>query len=365
MDRMKMLLTTDAVGGVWTYSLELARALANAEDVMVYLAVLGPSPRPEQLDAAAATPGLQLIDTGLPLEWMADEPSQVRETARALSGLAAGADVDIVQVHSPALAAAAFNSPVVSVVHSCLATWWDAVKGGPLPPDFAWRVDLTRDGLLSSDAIAAPSSALASDLRQAYGLTSLPLAIPNGRSASHHFATTQADVAFTAGRLWDEGKDVAAFDRAAALSSTPFHAAGPLTGPNGARVRLTHANALGHLDDSALQHRFAARPIFVSTAVYEPFGLSVLEAAQAGCALVLTDIPTFRELWSDCAIFVPLHDEHAIAAAVDQLIADAPLRGRLCEAARVNAGRFTPAAMASAMLDQYRCLLKADRRVAA
>ena len=55
--RLKLLLTTDANGGVWTYSLELAQALADADDVMVYLAVLGPSPAAEQMDAAAATPG--------------------------------------------------------------------------------------------------------------------------------------------------------------------------------------------------------------------------------------------------------------------------------------------------------------------
>ena len=40
------------------------------------------------------------------------------------------------------------------------------------------------------------------------------------------------------------------------------------------------------------------------TALYEPFGLAVLEAAQAGCALVLSDIPTFRELWDGAALFV-------------------------------------------------------------
>jgi glycosyltransferase involved in cell wall biosynthesis len=332
---------------------------------MVTLAVLGPSPSAEQLDAAAATPGLRLVDTGLPLDWLADEPAQLRETSRALSELATEADVDLVQLHSPALAGAAFGVPVVSVVHSCLATWWAAVKDGPLPDDFAWRVDLTREGLHASDVVAAPSHALARDLRQAYDLAGLPAAVPNGRSAGHFSDRPQVDLAFTAGRLWDEGKDVAAFDRAAALSSVPFRAAGPLEGPNGTRVRLTHAEAVGRLDDGALQEQLAARPIFVSTALYEPFGLSVLEAAQAGCALVLTDIPTFRELWGEAALFVPPHDEHAIAAAVDQLIAEPAVRARLGEAARAKAGRFTPAAMAGAMLAQYRALLGADRRVAA
>jgi hypothetical protein len=35
----------------------------------------------------------------------------------------------------------------------------------------------------------------------------------------------------------------------------------------------------------------------------EPFGLAVLEAAQAGCPLVLSDLPGFRELWDGAALF--------------------------------------------------------------
>lgn len=364
-NRLKILLTTDAVGGIWTYSLDLAQALAEAEDVMVYLAVLGPSPSAEQLDAAAATPGLQLIDTGLPLDWLADEPEQLREASQRLNHLAAGAGVDLVQLHTPALAAAPFDVPVVSLVHSCVGSWWSAVKDGPLPGDLVWRVDLTREGMHFSDTLIAPSRAFAAAIRDTYGLKTPPIAVHNGRFSPDRNLESAADVAFTAGRLWDEGKDVSAFDRAAALSSVPFLAAGPLEGPNGARVSLAHARALGRLSRESLEEQLAGRPVFVSTARYEPFGLSVLEAAQAGCALVLTDIPTFRELWSDAALFVPLHDEHAIAAAVDQLIADPSERARLGEAARLRAGQFTPAATAQAMLEQYHALLGADRRVAA
>lgn len=365
MSRLKLLLTTDAVGGVWTYSLDLAAALANAEDVMVYLAVLGPSPTAGQLDAAAATPGLQLIDTGLPLDWLAEEPAQLRDAARRLGEMAASAEVDLVQLHTPALATYPYPVPVIGVVHSCVGSWWSTVKGGPLPDDLSWRADMVHEGLGTIDAAVAPTQAFAGSVREAYGLPRLLTAVHNGRSSAPFAPAAQADLAFTAGRLWDEGKDIAAFDRAAALCSVPFRAAGPTEGPNGARVRLLHAEAVGRLDEAALKEQLAARPVFVSTARYEPFGLSVLEAAQAGCALVLTDIPTFRELWSDAALFVPLHDEHAIAAAVQQLVADPALRARLGKAARSRSQQFTPAATARSMLDQYRALLGADRRVAA
>jgi hypothetical protein len=40
---MKVLMTADAVGGVWTYALELSGALAR-HDIEVVLATMGPLP---------------------------------------------------------------------------------------------------------------------------------------------------------------------------------------------------------------------------------------------------------------------------------------------------------------------------------
>ena len=141
--------------------------------------------------------------------------------------------------------------------------------------------------------------------------------------------------AFTAGRLWDEGKNLRTIDRAAGrlAGSVPVLAAGPTDGPGGARIALHHARPLGRLRADEIARRLAERPIFVSAARYEPFGLSVLEAAQAGCALVLSDIPTFRELWDGAADFVPADDDRALAAAIERAArgpapASAPRRER-------------------------------------
>ncbi|WP_300973857.1 glycosyltransferase family 4 protein [Sphingomonas sp. LHG3406-1] len=359
MKRRRLLLSTDAVGGVWTYSIDLARSLAAAEDMVVLLAVLGPSPSSDQLTEAAAVPGLQIIDTGLPLDWTAASERDVREAGHVLAHLAEMGQADLVQLHTPALASVCYPVPAISVVHSCVATWWEAVHGGEaLPDDLAWRSNLVREGLGRSDVSVAPSESFARAVQKAYRLPEPPLTVANGRLANvGHTARQPFDVALTAGRLWDAGKNVAAFDRAAALSGIPFLAAGPSEGPDGSRLCLSHARAVGNLPAADLGELLLKRPLFVSVALYEPFGLAVLEAAQAGCALVLADCPVFHELWEGAALFVDPLDEHAIAAAVDRLVALPEERARLGDAARLRAARFTPDRTAEAMLGLYRQLL--------
>ncbi len=362
--RLRLLLTTDAVGGVWTYSLDLAAALAEEADACVIIATLGPAPSAAQQDAAAAVRGVQLAVTNLPLDWTAESSDVLRASAETLAELARQAEVDLVQLHAPALAAARYPVPVVTVVHSCVATWWAAVRGTDLPADFAWCSDLAREGLNGSDLVVTPTRAFARAVQQAYGLTSLPASVHNGRKPAEAAHAGSEPFALTAGRLWDEGKNVAAFDEAAAFATVPFHAAGPLSGPNGATAELRSAKWLGNLLPEELAHQLARLPIFVSPALYEPFGLAVLEAAQAGCPLVLADRPTFRELWDGAALFVePTADQ--IAATVDLLAASPAERKRLGRAARKRAAGFTPQATARAMLSHYRALIGTGRKAAA
>ncbi|MBD0271625.1 MAG: glycosyltransferase family 4 protein, partial [Acetobacteraceae bacterium] len=305
-------MTADAVGGVWTYALDLAGGLA-ALGFDATLAVLGPAPKEDQADAARAVPGLRLLPTGLPLDWLADRPEEVEAAAAALAALATETAADVVHLHSPALAAGkGFPVPVVASCHSCVGTWWEAVRGGPLPPDFAWRARLVGRGCGNADALAAPTSAFATATARFYGLPEPPRVVRNGRRRPSPLARSgTAPFAFTAGRLWDEGKNLRALDRAAArlAGSVPVLAAGPTEGPGGARAALGHVRALGRLGEGEVARRLAEGPVFVSVALYEPFGLAVLEAAQAGCALVLSDIPTFRELWDGAAEFVPAGDD--------------------------------------------------------
>jgi glycosyltransferase involved in cell wall biosynthesis len=94
---------------------------------------------------------------------------------------------------------------------------------------------------------------------------------------------------------------------------------------------------------------------------YEPFGLSVLEAGLARCALVLADIPSLREVWGDAASYVPADDHAGLRECLKKLIADDDLRARLADKARARALSFTPQRMARGYLAAYSSLLRAPR----
>src|SRR5262249_35427760 len=163
---------------------------------------LGPAPTPEQAESFAAL-GARILSTGLPLEWTAPEPGIVHGAGRQIARLAHDLRIDLVHLNSPALAATApFLCPVVSVCHSCLATWWAAVRGGPLPEDFAWRAALTGQGLGNSDAVIVPTAAFGAALRTAYDLSTFPEVVWNGRTPADigNWTGTLAPYAFTAGR---------------------------------------------------------------------------------------------------------------------------------------------------------------------
>ena len=356
----RVLLTTDAVGGVWRYTMEIAKGFA-ALGAEVVLAVLGPPPDAAQRREAAAIAGLRWVATGLPLDWLAGTPAELAFASDVLASVAAQSEVGTVQLHAPALLGdARWPVPVVAMAHSCVGTWWQAVRGGAMPADLAWRANATRRGLVQAGLVVAPSASFAEALRAHYAIARPIEVVLNGRTPMLCAARRQPH-ALCAGRLWDEGKAIAELDTACAGLPWPVLAAGPRTGSNGASVTCRHLRMLGCLDDAALAAEFARAAVFVSVARYEPFGLAVLEAAQAGCALVLSDIPIFRELWDDAAVFV---GKDGIAAALDRLLRDPALCGAYGKRAAERAKAFSAQRMVGAMWDVHRRLTIGARAMA-
>ena len=141
--------------------------------------------------------------------------------------------------HTPALVSQSqWDVPVVAVMHSCVGTWWEAVRGGALPPELAWRASAVAAGLRAADAVVAPSQAIADLVRQVYGPMTQMRVVHNGRTGpgSHPSGRppSSRNGVLAIGRLWDEGKNISFLDRVAGrLQHIPFLAAGALCAPGG------------------------------------------------------------------------------------------------------------------------------------
>ncbi|HEX3756897.1 MAG TPA: glycosyltransferase family 4 protein [Rhizomicrobium sp.] len=356
----RILVSTDAVGGVWVYALELIGARKPAFEIE--LAVLGPAPEPAQMKAAHAA-GANVHVTELPLDWTAVSPDELAHASQVLAMLARRLEIDFVQLHTPALVGTAlWPVPVLAVLHSCVGTWWHGLHGQlPPPEDFLWRMAAVQTGLEAADAIIAPTHALSEAARAVYG-TQRPIhVVHNTRRPAAVSRASQTAGILAVGRLWDAAKNIALLDHAAALiGGIPVLAAGPTSGPNGAGISLKAIQWLGALTPEDLVPVLASVRIFAAPALYEPFGLAVLEAAQAGLPLVLADIPTFRELWDGAALFLPPENPE-IWASVLAALHDRP---DVCRdqgmKAHAHAAKYGSEHFARAMREIYHRLFQAS-----
>lgn len=346
----KILMTVDCVGGVWRYAMDLARELLE-NNVETVFAGFGPAPSRELAREAHEIGHLHWF--GAPLDWMAANERELRRIPDLLADLAAGRTVDLLHLNLPSQAAGLTTElPVITVSHSCVVTWFDAVRGSDVPVDWHWQKKANLAGFLASSAIVAPSRSHAQALWRCYGVERIEVV----HNASRHLPPPgcKGDFVFAAARWWDEGKNGGVLDRAAASARWPVIMAGPTRGPNGQQLTIRHADHRGQLDHAATMALMERAAIFVSPSRFEPFGLATLEAARSGAALVLADIPTYRELWCDAALFADPHDPAAFSDAIDRLAASPGLREEWAGRARRQAQKYSPRRQTDAMLDIYR-----------
>jgi glycosyltransferase involved in cell wall biosynthesis len=358
---LRVLMTTDAVGGVWIYAVALARELCR-RGTHVTLVTLGPPPRADQLEALRWT-DIAVTSTDLAPEWMDPEGKDFARGCRTLSTLERRIKPDLVHLNSYREACARWASPVLVMAHSCKRSWWHACRGRePAEPHWQEYVANVGLGLVAADCWGAPSVAFRDSIEMLYAPPTPGRVIWNGIDDFPKPAGKEPYI-LVAGRLWDEAKNAAALLTVARDLDWPVRVAGSLEAPEAAgRVRAEGCpvEALGELSRSDLLAQMQHAAVFAAPAVYEPFGLTVLEAAAAGCALVLADIPTFRELWRGAALFVEPRDQSAFSTAINRLCREPRLRGWMQRAARRRALRYTLSAMADDYCKLYARMLAVE-----
>jgi glycosyltransferase involved in cell wall biosynthesis len=342
-------MTADPVGGVWTYAVDLLRALGK-EGVEVVLATMGGPLRDDQQTALATLPNVRLHTSEFALEWMDNPWQDVDRAAEWLLDLEAKTKPDVIHLNGYAHAACPWRAPVLVVAHSCVLSWWRAVRGTRKPNEWNEYRRRVSAGLEAANFVVAPTRAMLATLGDNYGSLPRTGVIPNGRDSNGFRVGRKERFVFSAGRFWDESKNLVALEKAAGQITWPVRVAGSEEGRNGL-VKL------GRLSASAVAEELSRAAIFCLPARYEPFGLAALEAALSGCALVLGDIPSLHEVWDDAALFVDPNDPKALALTLQNLIDRPEMQASLARRAQRQAKHYSIKTMAERYLCLYRGLV--------
>ncbi len=367
---LRVLMTADTIGGMWNYTLDLARGLA-AHDVKIILATMGaPLSRDQHVELEELGDAVDLHESDFRLEWMDDPWTDVTAAGDWLLSLERDLQPDLVHLNGYAHGALPFHVPKLVVAHSCVISWWRAVKNTPPPPTWARYHTAVRLGLDQANLIVAPSHAMLASLHRNYGFSCGARVIYHGRDlpAQTPASPAKQPAILSVGRLWDEARNAATLASAAARLPWPVRIAGDTHAPHGSSAlppSFPNVELLGRRTNADLHREYQRASIYALPARYEPFGLSVLEAALHGCALVLADIPSLREIWAGSAVFVPPNNAPALRDELADLIDDPHRLQALGALAQRRARSFSVARMTETYLATYAELLSPARRPAA
>lgn len=354
---MKILMTADPIGGVWTYAMDLCAALA-ANHCDVVLATLGAPLSHAQRAQAAGLRNMELRESTFLLEWMNSPWQSLESAAHWLMELEAEVAPDVIHLNHLVHGDLPWRAPVIVVGHSCVLSWWTAVRNEPAPESLATYRTRVRNSLRAANLVLAPTRAMMAALTKLYGPFKASRVIPNGRDGAGFGMGRKEPLILSAGRLWDDGKNVRLLCEIADRLPWPVHIAGSDTSPDGQRQSLSGVNAPGHLTSERLARWYRRAAIYALPARYEPFGLTALEAALCGCALVLGNLESLREVWGTNALYVCPDDPEELLTTLLSLIRDPSRRARYATLALLHATQYTPEKTASRYLGAYASVLK-------
>jgi len=117
----------------------------------------------------------------------------------------------------------------------------------------------------------------------------------------------------------------------------------------------------GFVDDGDLPALYRAAGVFAYPALYEGFGLPVLEALACGTPVVTSNVSSLPEVAGDAALQVEPTDVDALAGALTRLLTDHALRAGLRERGFAQARKFTWEGAARQLLEIYSEMLDHTR----
>jgi glycogen synthase len=352
----RVLMTTSGRRSTWAHSLDLAGALGRC-GIEVVLANIGDAPSHVQLGQAAGLRNVQVFPNRFESTYSDDAWDEVERAGSWLLRMESTVQPDLVHLHSYPFGSLPFEAPTLLEGHDCPLCRSRATAGDATAAWERYRESVSR-AMRTTRMVVTPTRAALSELADTYGHLPASRVIPIGRSARGLApAETKEDLILSAGCFGDQAQNLSALEAVARRLRWPVTVmVDGCPGPGRAEER--DVKVLEDPSSERLAHWYGRASIFALPCSYEPAGLSVLEAALSGCALVLGDVPALRELWEGAALFVEPGNADDLERALN-LLMDEPkgLRG-LGQRARARALLLSPERRAASFLETYAHMLR-------
>ena len=300
-----------------------------------------------------------VYETTFLLEWMKDPWKDIELSGKWLLNLAKEVQPDIIHLNCYSYASLHWKVPCIVVAHSDVFSWFVAVKSEAPPAEWTEYISYVRNGLQGADLVIAPSGSMLRFIRQLYITDINSRVIYNGRSKALFYNRKKEPYIFTMGRVWDEGKNIQLIVNCASQISCEVRVAGDNTFEED-KINLNQQNIryLGKLGTTEIAEQLAGASVYVLPAKYEPFGLSALEAALSGCALVLGDIDSLKEIWGDNAMYVDTNNALALADTINTLMSNSDLLSEYSDKAYQHAQQYSALSMGTQYFESYHSLMR-------
>lgn len=364
---MRVLITTDTVGGVWSFTRDLSADLLRRGHA-VHLVSFGRKPSPEQVALAANlctryTDNFAFTGSDIPLEWMGENECVFEDGQALLLKAVEAFSPDLILSNQFCFGRLDTSVPRVVVGHSDVLSWAEACRPGALEPS-PWLDRYTAmvgAGLLDAAAVVVPTAWMGRALAANFVLPRNYLVIPNAadlRGVTPDRPQPERELgAVSAGRLWDEAKGLDTL--ADCPLPLPVLVAGEAQfeaeSASSASMLPANVRLLGQLSPANLRRVFRKSAIYLCTSRYEPFGLAPIEAALCGCAVLARDLPSLREVWGEDALY--FHDAAELGAQVSRLAEDPALLAEAQSRSRRRAATYPVERMVEGYLALFHSLL--------
>lgn len=349
---MRLLITTDTLGGVFTYTLQLLQALGNR--VQAAVCTMGKPLTVAQRQALRALPQVTLYESSFKLEWMDKPWLEVEQAGQWLLQISKEFNPDLVHLNQFAFGKLPFQVPVLVVAHSDVYNWFLNVKGHAPTAEWRYYLAAVKEGLQAADFVVAPTAAALEETLNAYGPIKRSAVIYNGIDLWQYGPADKEPMILAVGRLWDEAKNLNTLASLAKKLNWPVYLAGQTHLGWTQFDDSENVYLLGQLDSVQVRRWMSRAAIVVGPSRYEPFGLSLLEGAASAAALVAADLPSLREVWGQGATYIDPNRPDTWAGVINNLIAQPQQRKLMAQQAWLRAWRYSALSMAQDYLRLYK-----------